>query len=95
MNGVVTHACTTLMNVDALTEQQCREELKRALDEGFMKDQQLIELKVGIHKLDGMLVKLLDLFIAGNFAKLHADMKPMAEYLQEQRAAAKAARRAH
>ncbi len=27
MSGVITHACTTLMNVDALTEEQCRAEL--------------------------------------------------------------------
>ncbi|MDE8660743.1 hypothetical protein PUL39_030325 [Pseudomonas aeruginosa] len=53
------------------------------------KDQQLVELKTGIHKLDRMLVKLIDLFIAGDFSKLHAELQSKAAYLQEQRAAQK------
>lgn len=87
MSGVITHAYTPLMNVDAMSEQDCRQALKDLLQDGFAKDQQLIELKVGCQKLDGMLVKLLDLFISESYSKLHAEMKPMAEYLQEQRAA--------
>ena len=94
MSGVITHAYTPLMNVDAMSEQDCRQALKDLLKDGFAKDQQLIELKVGCQKLDGMLVKLLDLFISENYSKLHAEMKPMAEYLQEQRAA-KATRKVH
>ncbi|WP_236175559.1 hypothetical protein [Pseudomonas pseudonitroreducens] len=94
MSEVITHAYTPLMNVDAMSEQDCRQALKDLLQDGLAKDQQLIELKIGCHKLDSMLVKLLDSFIAENFSKLHADMKPMAEYLQEQRAA-KAARKGH
>lgn len=94
MTAVITHAYTPMMNVDAMSEQECRAALKDLLQEAFAKDQQLIELKTGCHKLDGMLVKLLDSFIAENFSKLHADMKPMAEYLQEQRAAM-AARKVH
>lgn len=91
MNAVITHACTPMMNVDALSEQECREALKDLLKDAFAKDQQLIELKISIHKLDGMLVKLLDSYIAESFSKLHADMKPMAEHLQEKRAEIKAA----
>lgn len=94
MSQVITHAYTPLMNVDAMSEADCRQALKDQLRDGFAKDQQLIELKVGISKLDGMLVKLLDSFIAENYSKLHADLKPMAEYLQEQRAAA-AGRKVH
>jgi len=94
MSGVITHAYTPMMNVDAMSEQDCRQALKELLQDGFAKDQQLIELKVGCQKLDGMLVKLLDLFISERYSKLHAEMKPMAEYLQEQRAA-QAARKVH
>lgn len=94
MTDLITHAYTPMMNVDAMSEQECRAALKDLLQEAFAKDQQLIELKIGCQKLDGMLVKLLDSFIAENFSKLHADMKPMAEYLQEQRAA-QAARKVH
>lgn len=94
MSEVITHAYTPLMNVDAMSEQDCRQALKDLLRAGFAKDQQLIELKVGCQKLDDMLVKLLDLFISEKYSKLHAEMKPMAEFLQEQRAAA-AARKVH
>ncbi|MCY1266042.1 hypothetical protein D9M68_437540 [compost metagenome] len=94
MNGVVTHAGSTLLNVDALTEQQCRQELKRAQGEGFAKDLQIIELKRNYAAIERLLVRLLDHFINENFSKLHADMKPLAEHLQEQRAA-KTARKVH
>ena len=94
MSGVITHAYTPLMNVDTMSEQDCRQALKDLLQDGFAKDQQLIELKIGCQKLDGMLVKLLDLFISERYSKLHAEMKPIAEHLQEQRAAM-AARKAH
>lgn len=94
MSGVITHAYTPWLNVDVMSEQECRAALKDLLQEAFAKDQQLIELKIGSHKLNDMLVKLLDLFISENYSKLHAEMKPMAEYLQEQRAA-KTARKVH
>lgn len=94
MTQLITHAYTPMMNVDGMSEQDVRQALKDLLQEAFMKDQQLVELKVGITKLDDMLVKLLDLFIAEKYSKLHAEMKPMAEYLQEQRAA-KTARKVH
>ncbi|MDV8139139.1 hypothetical protein ACM7LD_35270 [Pseudomonas aeruginosa] len=92
---VITHAYTPLMDVDAMSEQDCREALKDVLRDGFAKDQQLVELKTGIHKLDNTLVKLIDLFIAGSYSKLHAQLQDMAVYLQEQRAASKSARRVH
>ncbi len=66
MSEVITHAYTPLMNVDAMSEQDCRQALKDLLQNGFAKDQQLIELKIGCHKLESMLVKLLDLFISEN-----------------------------
>ncbi|WP_242532324.1 hypothetical protein [Pseudomonas aeruginosa] len=69
---VITHAYTPLMDVDAMSEQDCREALKDVLRDGFAKDQELVELKTISHKLDSMLVKLIDLFIAGHFSKLHA-----------------------
>lgn len=94
MTQLITHAYTPMMNVDAMSEQDVRQALKDLLQEGFAKDQQLIQLKIGSHKLNDMLVKLLDLFISENYSKLHAEMKPMAEYLQEQRAAT-AARKVH
>ena len=53
-----------------------------------------MELKTISHKLDSMLVKLIDLFIAGHFSKLHAELQCMAVYLQERRAQ-QSARRAH
>ncbi|ALU48231.1 TPA: hypothetical protein NI607_006335 [Pseudomonas aeruginosa] len=92
---VITHAYTPLMDVDAMSEEDCRLALKDVLQDGFAKDQQLVELKTGIHKLDRMLVKLIDLFIAGDFSKLHAELQSMAAYLQEQRAAQKSARKVH
>ncbi|MFG9328103.1 hypothetical protein ACEP1W_19230 [Pseudomonas aeruginosa] len=95
MSNVITHAYTPLMNVDAMSEEDCRQVLKDVLRDGFAKDQQLVELKAGIHKLDNTLVKLIDLFIAGNFSKLHMQLQDMAVYLQEQRAASKSARRVH
>ena len=87
MNQLITHACTTLMNVDALTEAQCRAELKNLQAQSFDKDLQLIDLKQKTAHLDGLLVKVCDLFIAENFSKLHAEVERMAKHLQEQRAA--------
>ncbi|HHZ7908908.1 TPA: hypothetical protein ACWL5W_002790 [Pseudomonas aeruginosa] len=92
---VITHAYTPLMDVDSMSEEDCRLALKDVLQDGFAKDQQLVELKTGIHKLDRMLVKLIDPFIAGDFSKLHAELQSMAAYLQEQRAAQKSARKVH
>lgn len=86
-DNVLVHACTTLMNVDALTEAQCRKELKELQAAAFSKDLMIIELKTQAAKLDGHLIRLLDLFIAENYSKLHAAMKPMAEHLQEHRVA--------
>ncbi|MGC3514571.1 hypothetical protein ACPTJI_07365 [Pseudomonas aeruginosa] len=91
---VITHAYTPLMDVDSMSEQDCREALKDVLRDGFAKDQELVELKTISHKLDSMLVKLIDLFIAGHFSKLHAELQCMAVYLQERRAQ-QSARRAH
>jgi hypothetical protein len=95
-DGVVTHACTTILDVDALSEVQCRKELKELQAKAFGKDLLIIDLKTAAAKLDGHLIRLLDLFIAENYSKLHAVMKPMAEHLQEVRAAQiTAKRRAH
>ncbi|HHR0444947.1 TPA: hypothetical protein ACSXXW_000946 [Pseudomonas aeruginosa] len=83
---VITHAYTPLMDVDAMSEEDCRLALKDVLREGFEKDLELVELKTVSHKLDGMLIKLIDLFIAGSFSKLHTELQCMAVYLQERRA---------
>lgn len=91
MTQLITHACTTLMNVDVLTEAQCRAELKNLQAQSFDKDLQLVDLKQKATHLDDLLIKLCDLFIEENFSKLHAEVGRMARYLQEQRAAAKAA----
>ncbi|MCY1291385.1 hypothetical protein D9M70_405710 [compost metagenome] len=95
MSGVVTHAGTTLMNVDALTEQQCREELKSLMAQAFGKDLLINDLKTERAKLDALLVKLVELFIAEKYSAVHDELRRMATHLQEQRAAAKAARRVH
>ena len=91
MTQLITHACTTLMNVDALTEQQCRAELKSLQDQSFIKDIQLIQLKKTNSRLNEMLEHLCDMFIEESFSKLHAELHRMSVFLQEQRAAAKAA----
>ncbi|NMZ73428.1 hypothetical protein HBO32_09985 [Pseudomonas nitroreducens] len=98
MSGVITHACTTLMNVDALTEEQCRAELKSLQELSFAKDLQIITHKETAARLDSMLERLCDLFIEENFSKLHAELHRMSVFLQEKRAdlkAAAAARKVH
>lgn len=91
MTQLITHACTTLMNVDSLTEQQCRAELKNLQSQSFDKDLQLLDLKQKVMHLDGLIVRICDHFIEENFSKLHAEVERLAKHLQEQRAESKVA----
>lgn len=95
MNQVTVQVPITLIKTEYLSEQEVRTLLDEALLQVFQKDQQIYELKRSRRQIDRLLLKLLDLFIAGNYSKLHAELKLMAEYLQEQRAAQAAARRMH
>lgn len=93
MNRLITHACTSLMNVDSLTEEQCRAELKNLQELSFAKDLQIITHKETAARLDSLLERLCDLFIDENFSKLHAELHRMSVFLQEKRAEIKAAAR--
>lgn len=98
MKQLITHACTSLMNVDSLTEEQCREELKNLQDLSFGKDLQIIHHKGAAVRLNTMLERLCDLFIEEKFSKLHAELHDLSVFLQEKRAenkAAAAARNVH
>ncbi|HBO4968172.1 TPA: hypothetical protein L4W40_006203, partial [Pseudomonas aeruginosa] len=52
---VITHAYTPLMDVDSMSEEDCRLALKDVLQDGFAKDQQLVELKTINHTLNQQL----------------------------------------
>ncbi|WP_435608521.1 hypothetical protein [Pseudomonas knackmussii] len=91
MNRLITHACTSLMNVDSLTEEQCRAELKSLQDLSFAKDLQIIQHRGTAARLDSLLERLCDLFIEENFSKLHAELHRMSVFLQEKRAELKTA----
>lgn len=98
MTQLITHACISLMNVDALTEEQCRAELKSLQELSFAKDLQIIHHKGTAARLDTLLERLCDLFIEENFSKLHAELHRLSVFLQERRAeikAAAAARKVH
>lgn len=77
-----------------LSEQEIRLVAEEAMDKLFRQDQQIYQLKVNQNRLNQLLVKFLDLFIAENYAKLHAELRYHAENLQEQRAA-KTAKKVH
>ncbi|NMX60226.1 hypothetical protein [Pseudomonas sp. WS 5079] len=94
MSEVIVHACSTLCNPDLLTDQQVREELKRATTELFNKDLQIIELKQYARQLDNILVKLAQLQIAGNLSDVHSELQRLAAHYQQQKAA-QSARQVH
>jgi hypothetical protein len=94
MSEVIVHACSTLCNPDRLTDQQVREELKRATDELFSKDLQLIELKAQVHALNNILVKLAELQVADRFEDLQSEMQRLAAHYQQQKAV-QSARQVH
>lgn len=75
--------------------QLSRQELCALAEEAINKlsrqDEQIYQLKSYQVQHNNLLVKLLDLFIAGNYAKIHGELRYLAEKLQVQRAA-KAAR---
>nr|WP_242481565.1 hypothetical protein [Pseudomonas aeruginosa] len=52
---VITHAYTPLMDVDAMSEEDCRLALKDVLRDGFAKDQKMVELKTINHTLNQQL----------------------------------------
>lgn len=85
----------TLIKTEYLSEQEVRTLLDEALLQVFQKDQQIFELKRSRGKIDRLMLKLLDLYIAENYSTLMSELRAMAEYLQEQRAAQAAARRMH
>ena len=91
MKQLITHACTSLMNVDSLTEEQCREELKNLQELSFAKDLQIIHHKGAAHRLNAMLERLCDLFIEEKFSKMHEELHGLSAFLLEKRAEIKAA----
>ncbi|MEZ1436943.1 hypothetical protein ACTORR_24000 [Pseudomonas sp. SAR267] len=71
--------------------QLSRQELCALAEEAINKlsrqDEQIYQLKAYQVQHNNLLVKLLDLFIAGNYAKIHSELRYLAEKLQEKRAA--------
>ncbi|MDF3932968.1 hypothetical protein [Pseudomonas citronellolis] len=78
-----------------LGDQEVRVLAEEAMAKLFRQDQKIYQLQVDQNRLNQLLVKLLDLFIADNFSKLHSEMRYLAENLQELRAAKAAAKRVH
>lgn len=92
MNSAALRVPITAVNLAQLSDQEVRLLAEEAMAKLFRQDQQIYQLKMTQNKLNQLLVKLLDLYIAENYSKLHSEMRYLAENLQEQRAA-KAARK--
>lgn len=60
---------------------------EEAISKLSRQDEQIYQLKTYQAQHNNLLVKLLDLFIAGNYAKIHDELRHLAEKLQDQRAA--------
>ncbi|PBJ94719.1 hypothetical protein CMV24_14775 [Pseudomonas plecoglossicida] len=60
---------------------------EEAISKLSRQDEQIYQLKAYQVQHNNLLVKLLDLFIAGNYAKIHGELRYLAEKLQEKRAA--------
>ncbi|NNA49728.1 hypothetical protein HBO17_06630 [Pseudomonas lactis] len=71
-----------------------RAELKRATEELFSKDLQIIQLKEYVHRLDGILVKLAQLQLVGKYSDIHTELQRLAAHYQLQQAA-QAAKQVH
>lgn len=67
---------------------------EEAISKLSRQDEQIYQLKAYQVQHNNLLLKLLDLFIAGDYARIHGELRYLAERLQDQRAA-KAARRKH
>ncbi|MDI6672327.1 hypothetical protein QMA79_21135 [Pseudomonas aeruginosa] len=84
---VITHAYTPLMDVDAMSEEDCRLALKDVLRDGFAKDQQMVELKTINHTLNqqlkhanNILIKLAELKLAYQHEAYEAELEQLAAY---------------
>lgn len=95
MNSAAPRVPLTPVHLAQLSDQEVRLLAEEAMAKLFRQDQKIYQLQVNQNRLNQMLVKLLDLFIAENYAKLHAELRYHAENLQEQRAAKAAARKVH
>lgn len=60
---------------------------EEAISKLSRQDEQIYQLRAYQVQHNNLLVKLLDLFIAGNYAKIHGELRYLAEKLQEKRAA--------
>lgn len=94
MSSAALQVPITAVHMAQLSDQEVRLLAEEAMAKLFRQDQQIYQLKMTQNKLNQLLVKLLDLYIAENYSKLHSEMRYLAENLQEQRAA-KAARKVH
>lgn len=94
MNSAALRVPITAVHLAQLSDQEVRLLAEEAMAKLFRQDQQIYQLKMTQNKLNQLLVKLLDLYIAENYSKLHSEMRYLAENLQEQRAA-KAARKVY
>lgn len=78
-------------NLSQLSHRELCALAEEAISKLSRQDEQIYQLKAYQVQHNNLLLKLLDLFIAGNYAKIHGELRYLAERLQEQRAA-KAAR---
>lgn len=87
-DDVTVHRCTTLMNPDALTPEQLREEFIRLQGETFAKDLQIVQLQSAALNVDRLLRKLVQFRLDGRTPDLLDELDSMAGYLREQTNAA-------
>ncbi|HBP5712226.1 TPA: hypothetical protein L6B33_24075 [Pseudomonas aeruginosa] len=74
---VITHAYTPLMDVDAMSEEDCRLALKDVLREGFEKDQLIVQLKQQAHHANNILIKLAELKLAYQHEAYEAELEQL------------------
>ncbi|ARG85409.1 TPA: hypothetical protein ACHTJ0_006244 [Pseudomonas aeruginosa] len=99
---VITHAYTPLMDVDSMSEEDCRLALKDVLRDGFAKDQQMVELKTINHTLNqqlnhanNILIKLAELKLAYQHEAYEAELEQLAAYYLHLKAEQQTAGRVH
>ncbi|AHZ79993.1 MULTISPECIES: hypothetical protein [Pseudomonas] len=74
-------------DLSQLSHQELCALAEEAISKLSRQDEQIYQLKAYQVQHNNLLVKLLDLFIAGNYAKIHGELRYLAEKLQEKRAA--------
>lgn len=87
-DNVTVHHSITLINPDALTPEQLREEFKRLQGETFAKDLEIVRLKGGVHRLNQLLMFLIKLRMENRTPEVLDEIDNMVGYYREQANAA-------